>query len=81
MLDFSTKYRIRYNKIKRIWVGNVFQVEGDYISFKESPYKTKFPIKIGDYIVKYVTNKHQENIFTARDKYKNMVKWYDMFVG
>lgn len=81
LLDFSQKYRIRYNKIKRMWVGNVFENEGDYISFKEPCCKTKFPVKIGEYVVKYVASKHQINVFISRDKYKTMVKWYDTFAS
>lgn len=78
-LGFDKKYRIRYNKIKRLWLGDVFQVDGDYVGFKKPECITKYEVKIGDYSVRYFKDKHSRNVFLASEKYKTMVKWYETF--
>ncbi|RYE16753.1 MAG: hypothetical protein EOP45_16920 [Sphingobacteriaceae bacterium] len=79
LLDFSKKYRIRYHKIKRMWVGDMFNVNNDFMSFREPDKKTKHEVKIGNYVVKCFKDKQSRLIFLGRDKYQHMLKWYDMF--
>lgn len=77
--DFDKKYKIRYHNIKRMWIGDVFQVDGDYVAFKKPDNITNYEAKIGIYPVRYFKNQRTLDIFLASNKYQHMLQWYDMF--
>ncbi|AVG46839.1 hypothetical protein [Acanthamoeba polyphaga mimivirus] len=79
--DFKTKYRVRYQNIKKMWVGNVYKIIGnDIISLsKTSQKKTDHPVKIGNIIVYYASKKFDKTRFMNTKKYNIMVNWYEYF--
>lgn len=79
-LDFERRYKIRYHNVKRMWLGDVFKVEGDYVGFKKPDNVTNYEAKIGDYPIKYFKNNRTLSIFLASNKYQTMVKWHNFFI-
>lgn len=79
-LDFERSYKIRYHNVKRMWLGDVFEVEGDYVGFKKPAYVTNHGAKIGEYPIRYFKDKHTRNVFLASNKYQTMVKWHNFFI-
>lgn len=79
-LDFEQSYKIRYKNVKRMWLGDVFKVESDYVAFKKPDNVTNYEVKIGNYPVKYFKNSRARNLFLETEKYKTMVKWHDYFI-
>lgn len=78
--DFSTKYRVRYKNILKMWVGDVFKVTGDIISLAESTSTpTNFKVMVGDIIVYYAKDSFDAKRFSNTNKFKTMKKWYDYF--
>ncbi|AUV57991.1 hypothetical protein [Bandra megavirus] len=78
--DFETKYRIKFENIKKMWVGDVYKVKNDLVSLvKTKQNKTNFPIKIGDIIVYYASDNFDVKRFKNTKKYVTMCKWYEMF--
>ena len=80
-LDFDQKIRARFDNIKKMWVGDVFEVTGDYISFKNTTPKTNYPVSIGKYIVYYCKQNGDRDRYTVTNKYERMVKWHKYFHG
>lgn len=78
-LDFSQKIRTRYVNIDKMWVGDVFKVVGDAISFKKPNNETNYSVSIGKYIVYYGTKNGNSKSFMASQKYKNMLQWHEYF--
>lgn len=79
--DFTTKLRVRYKNIIKMWVGNVYKVHNDVVSLVgTTKKKTKFPVKIGDVIVYYGSSNFDVKRFMNTDRYKNLINWYNYFV-
>ena len=79
-LDFTTKYRVWFKNIVKIWVGDVHKVNGDYISLvPTSKNKTNFPVKVGDIVVYYASDNFSATRFKNTNKYKIMCKWFETF--
>jgi hypothetical protein len=78
--DFTTKYRVRYVNIKKMWVGDVYRVKNDLISLTETiQKKTNFEIKINDVVIFYARNSFDVKRFKSTDKYKRLVAWNEYF--
>nr|AEX62210.1 hypothetical protein mv_R5 [Moumouvirus Monve] len=78
--DFETKYRIKFENIKKMWVGDVYKVNNDLVSLiKAKQSKTNFPIKIGKIIVYYASDNFDVKRFKNTKKYTTMCKWYEIF--
>jgi hypothetical protein len=78
--DFTTKYKVRYNNVKKMWVGDVYKVTGDLISFaKPTQNPTNFPVKIGNNVVYYAKSSYHVKRFICTAKYKRMINWYNYF--
>lgn len=81
-LDFSTKYRVRYKNVSKMWAGDVFNIHNDFISFTESSQKkTNFPVKINDSIIYYATSDLDKKDFMSTDHYKKLINWYNYFIS
>lgn len=80
-LTFTKRYRVKYKAISKLWLGDVYKVNEDFISFKKAEIsaKLKCPIKIGNVIVKYVKDNYCRKRFMVTERYKTMVKWYEIF--
>lgn len=76
-LDFDKK--VRFVNVDKMWVGDVFEVTGDTISFKKPENETKYPVTIGKHIVYYGTRLSCSKEFKATQKYERMLQWYDYF--
>ena len=78
--DFTTKYRVRYKNVQKMWVGDVYSVTSDLVSLvKADNKKTNFPVKINNIIVYYAKNNFDVVRFKNTGKYKNMIKWVEIF--
>lgn len=77
--DFQTKYRVRFNIVKKMWIGDVYEVENDIVSFKTMLNKTNFPVKFGNIIIHYASNNSQAKRFKNTKKYEIMCNWYKIF--
>ena len=78
--DFTTKYKVRYTNIQKMWVGDVYKVRNDIISLaKATQEPTNFPVKIGKNIVYYASNSFFIKRFMSTDKFKIMMEWYNYF--
>lgn len=79
--DFSTKFRVYYDFVDKMWVGDVYKVHNDIISFTGTTQKqTKYPVKIGDTVVYYASKSFDMDRFVNTKKYHIMKSWYDYFV-
>ena len=79
--DFSTKYRVRYVNISKMWVGNVFKIRNDFISFTTTTQKkTKFPVELNGIIIYYGASSYDVTRFMNTDRYKNLFNWYKYFI-
>lgn len=79
-IDFTTKYRVRYKNINKMWVGNVYEVKNDIVSLTESKNeKTKFKVTINDVDIYYAKNSYNVKRFLNTEKYERMLAWYNYF--
>ncbi|AYV85582.1 MAG: hypothetical protein Satyrvirus24_6 [Satyrvirus sp.] len=80
-IDFMTKYRVRYNNIEKMWVGDPRKIKNDVISLMPAIQKpTNFEVKLGKTVVYYAPRDRDKKRFTKTNKYKIMEKWYKTFV-
>lgn len=79
--DFSSKIRVRYKNVSKMWVGDVYKTNGDIVNLSTKQSKTNFPVKIGDTVVHYAPNTFKMKRFMNTEKYQQMVKWYDYFIN
>ena len=77
--DFKNKYRARYKNIKKMWVGDVFDVEKDIVGLREPSKKTNFKATVGNHVVHYARDNFALKKFINTDKYKRMLEWYQYF--
>lgn len=78
--DFKKKYRVKYRKIVKIWVGDVYKVKNDIISFvPSSQFPTKWEVKINDIVIYYAASKYDADRFKNTDKYMKLLQWNDYF--
>lgn len=79
-IDCKQKIRVRYCNVDKIYVGDVFKVTGDTISFNNDvTKKTKYPVTIGNHVVYYASSSHLAKRFMVTNKYENMLTWYNYF--
>jgi hypothetical protein len=79
--DIKTKYRVKYSKVDKMWVGEIDKVSNDIVNLTESKQKkTNYPVKIGDTVVYYAMGQYDQIRFMTTDKYKLMLGWYQYFV-
>lgn len=80
--DFTTKYRVRYRNILKIWVGDVYSVTNDVVSLvKTKQKKTKFPVKIDNIVVYYAARLFDFKRFMNTERYRIMNNWFNYFVS
>ncbi|AQN67877.1 hypothetical protein [Saudi moumouvirus] len=78
--DFETKYRVRYQNVKKMWVGDVYKTKNDLVSLiKASQEPTKYKVEIGNITVYYAKNSFDARRFKSTEKYKRMMTWYNYF--
>lgn len=78
--DFKTKYRVKYNKISKMWVGDVYNVRNDTISFAESiKLPTNFVVELNGKKIYYGQNTTDIKRFRCTDKYKRLLAWNNYF--
>ena len=78
--DFESKFKVRYDNIKKMWVGDVYKVKQDIVSItKSSKQETKYKVIIDDIVVYYANDKSDYRRYTHTQKYKTMVKWSEFF--
>ncbi len=76
----NKKYRVRFDNVKTIYVGDVYKVTNDIVSIvKTKKTKTNFPVKIAKVPIYYAKNNYDVERFKCTEKYKNMKAWYEMF--
>lgn len=81
-LDFSTKFRVRYNNVSIMWVGDVYKIRNDFVSMaKTKQKKTNFPVKLGGVTIFYAQNNYDVKRFMCTDRYVNLLNWYNYFVA
>lgn len=80
--DFSHKYRVYYQNILKLWVGDVFVTKNDIVSLvKATQKKTNFPVKIGQIIVYYAKNNFDVKRFMNTEKYQKYINWVNYFAS
>ena len=80
--EFDQKYRGRYANIKKMWVGNVYEVYNDLVSLsktKQNP--TKFAIEVNGIVIHYARSAFEKKRAMNTDKYKRLMKWNEYFNG
>nr|AEX63348.1 hypothetical protein mv_R1146 [Moumouvirus Monve] len=78
--DFETKYRVRFENIKKMWVGDVYKVKNDLVSLIKAPQKkTNFPVEVGNIVIYYASDNFDSKRFKNTKKYATMCKWYEIF--
>ena len=78
--EFDAKYRVKYDNVQKMWVGDVHKVKNDYVSLvKSNQPKTKFKIKLDGVIVFYAKKPYITKKFMTTEKYKRMEKWCNYF--
>jgi len=79
-LDFKTRYRVRYEKVLKMWVGNVYMLTNDVVSLtKTTNKKSNFPVKINGIIIYYAKNNYDVLRFKTTDRYKTYMNWCEYF--
>lgn len=80
--EFKKKFRVRYENIKKMWIGDVYKTTNDIVSITETTQKpTKLPVKVGKIIVYYAIRRQFKIKYKMTDKYARMMKWYKYFNG
>jgi hypothetical protein len=75
------RYRVRYNTVAKMWVGDVYKVKNDLVSLVIDGKKpTNFPVKVADIIVYYAKSNHDVRRFKGTDRYKLYMKWCEYFL-
>ena len=78
--DFNNKYRVRYANIKKMWIGDVYTVASDVISFSESKQKpTNFPVNVNGINVYYGKATFDKIRYINTIKYKRLIEWCKYF--
>ena len=78
--DFTTKYKVKYENVKKMWVGDVYNVTNDLVSLvKSTQPATKFEVKVNDIAVYYGKDSFDARRFKCTEKYKRMVAWNEYF--
>jgi len=76
----NKKVKVDFQNVKKIWIGNVYNVKNDIVSLIASKkQKTPFPVKVGKIPIYYASDKYDYNRYICTEKYRIMKKWYDMF--
>lgn len=79
--DFSTKYRVRYFNVSKMWVGDVYKIHNDIVSFAgTSQKKTNFSVTVNNIIVYYGSNTFDMKRFMSTQRYKNLINWHNYFI-
>lgn len=79
--DFTTKYRVRYKNVIKMWAGDVYTVINDIVSFTGTTQKkTKFPVELNNVIVYYGISNYDVKRFKCTERFKYMIGWYNYFV-
>ena len=79
-LDFKTKYRVKYKNIHKMWIGDVYKVNGDFISMKKTTQTpTNFKVEIDGIILYYGKAKFFADRFMKTQKFKTLIMWHDYF--
>ncbi len=76
------RYRVKYDIIKKMWVGNVYKIKNDLVSLVPDPKKpTNFPVKVAGITVYYAKSNHDINRYVGTDRYNLYLKWSKYFLG
>lgn len=78
-VDFENKYRVKYNRIIKMWVVDVNKAgarEAISFAFKK---KTSYPVKLNGKVVYYATSEDTAKKFKKTPKYHVARKWVDKF--
>jgi hypothetical protein len=80
--DLQTKYRVRYENVKKMWVGDVYKVRNDLVTLaktKQEP--TRYKVIFNDVIIFYATSSFDAKRYQCTEKYKRLVAWNEYFNG
>lgn len=80
--DFSQKYRVRFNKIIKMWVADPYKVINDLVSIVKTNQtkKTNFPVIIDGIVIFYAKSNFDIKRFRSTDRYQQILKWYKYFI-
>ena len=82
LLDFKTKFKVKYVNVKKMLVGDVYKVTNDFVSLvKGIQTPTKYEVKVNNIIVYYGKESFDARRFKCTEKYKRMIAWNDYFNG
>lgn len=78
--DFTSKWRVKYKFIKKMWVGDVYETHNDWVCIHptKNP-ETKYKATIGNIVVYYCKDRTMLKRFLFTHKYDKMTKWYNYF--
>lgn len=78
--DLKNKYRVKYENVKKMWVGDVYTVRNDLISLAQTKQEsTKYEIVFNDIVIFYAKNSFDAKRFKCTEKYKRLVAWDEYF--
>lgn len=74
------KYRVRYEFVNKIWVGNVKDLNDDIVHLVSTDKKeTDFPVKLGNTILYYAKESYDRKRFCCTNKYQIMEDWFNRY--
>lgn len=80
LLGDCNVYKIPFDYVDKMYVGNVYETVNDYVSIKATTKPvTGFPAKLGDIVVYYAKDNMDRNRFISTEKYERMAKWFEIF--
>ncbi len=78
--DFSTKYRVRYSHVLKMWAGDVYHTKNDFVSIVQTTHeKTNFPVVVNNITVYYANKTYDAKRFKNTEKYKKIIQWCQYF--
>jgi hypothetical protein len=78
--DFEHKIRVKFSRVKRMWVGSVYETDGDVVSiYPTKKIETKFPVIVNGVIVHYCRNEYYVKVYKASEKFDRIIEWCNYF--
>lgn len=78
--DFKTRYRVKYGKVKKMWVGSVYECTNDIVSIvKTKQKKTNFPVVVNNITIYYAAKTFDKKRFLNTKRAQMIMNWIEYF--
>ena len=81
--DFGKhSFRVRYSIVDTMYVGDVYKVTNDLVSFTSDPKgKTNFPVEVNGCVIYYAKDGFDRTRFLTTERYKIYIRWCKYFLS